>query len=235
MARHFTGSPIGQRITLGRDAREVVGVAKDSRYANIKDAPREVVYMPIFQGQPRDMWYSPTFEIRHAGAAGSVLQSVREAVARTDSGLAMFRVTTLEAQTEESLSRERLLALLASYFGGFAVLLACIGLYGLTSYGVTQRTSEMGLRLALGAQPGAVGWLVVREAAATVLAGAAVGLIGSFAVVRAVQSQLFGVQPRDPFVLSSATVLLVAMAVIAAYLPARRASRIDPLTALRHE
>ena len=147
----------------------------------------------------------------------------------------MFRVTTLEAQTEESLSRERLLALLASYFGGFAVLLACIGLYGLTSYGVTQRTSEMGLRLALGAQPGAVGWLVVREAATTVLAGAAVGLIGSFAVVRAVQSQLFGVQPRDPFVLSSATVLLVAMAVIAAYLPARRASRIDPLTALRHE
>lgn len=236
MARHFTGSPIGQRITLARDSVcEVVGVVKDSRYANIKDAPREVVYLPVFQAQPKDMWYSPTFEIRYAGPAGGILQSVRAAVARTDAGLAMFRVNTLEAQTEDSLSRERLLALLTSYFGGFAVLLACIGLYGLMSYGVTQRTSEMGLRLALGAQPGAVAWLVIREAATTVLTGAAVGLIGSFAAVRLVQSQLFGVQPHDPIALSGATFLLVAMAFAAAYLPARRASRIDPLTALRHE
>ena len=107
-------------------------------------------------------------------------------------------MTTLERQTEDLFARERLLALLSSYFGGFAVLLACIGLYGLMSYGVTQRTAEMGLRMALGAQPSAVRWLVVRESAWTVIAGAASGCPVCSAVVRLVQSQLFGVQPDDP-------------------------------------
>jgi ABC-type antimicrobial peptide transport system permease subunit len=144
-------------------------------------------------------------------------------------------VKTLEQQTEDSFARERLLALLTSYFGGFAVLLACIGLYGLMSYGVTQRTAEMGLRMALGAPPSAVRWLVVRESAWTVIAGAAAGLAATFGVVRLVQSQLFGVQPHDPAALAGATALLLSMAFAAAYLPARRASRIDPLTALRHD
>jgi ABC-type antimicrobial peptide transport system permease subunit len=147
----------------------------------------------------------------------------------------MFRVRTLEEQTQDSFARERLLALLTTYFGAFAVLLACIGLYGLMNYSVTQRTPEMGLRMALGAQAAAVRWLVVRENAWTVIAGAVVGLGGAFAVVRLVQSQLFGVQPYDPAALGGATILLLAMASAAAYLPARRASRIDPLTALRHD
>jgi ABC-type antimicrobial peptide transport system permease subunit len=147
----------------------------------------------------------------------------------------MFRVKTLERQTEESFARERLLALLTSYFGGFALLLACIGLYGLLSYGVTQRTPELGLRMALGAHPSTVRWLIVRESAWTVIGGAAIGLAGVFGVVRLVQSQLFGVQPSDPGALAGATALLLTMAFAAAYLPARRASRIDPLTALRHD
>jgi ABC-type antimicrobial peptide transport system permease subunit len=147
----------------------------------------------------------------------------------------MFRVKTLERQTEESFARERLLAWLTTYFGGFAVLLACIGLYGLMSYGVTQRTAEMGLRMALGAQPAAVRWLVVRESAWPVIAGAAVGICGVFATVRMVQSQLFRVEPYDPVALAGATALLLMLAFAAAYLPARRASRIDPLTALRQE
>jgi ABC-type antimicrobial peptide transport system permease subunit len=202
---------------------------------NVKDAPREGVYYPIFQAQGKDMWYSPTFEMRYAGRPAEILQSIRVAVARTDPGLTIFRIRTLEDQTQDSLARERLLALLTSYFGGFAVLLACIGLYGLLSYGVTQRTAEMGLRMALGAAPGAVRWLVVRDATVTVIAGAIAGLLGAFAVVRLVESQLFGVQPNDPVALAGATVLLLAMALAAAYIPARRASRIDPLTALRHE
>jgi predicted permease len=233
MVRHFDGNPVGQRIGRGPAAREIVGIVKDIRYANVKDAPREVLYFPMFQAP--SISYSPTFEIRYAGAASELLQSVREAVSRTDPGLTMFRVKTLEAQTQESLSRERLLAMLTSYIGGFAVLLACIGLYGLMSYGVTQRTAELGLRMALGAQPAAVRWLVVRAAAATVLAGVLVGLVGSVAAVRLVESQLFGVQPDDPLALATATLLLLTMACAAAYLPARRASRIDPLTALRHE
>ena len=153
MARHFDGNPIGQRLDQGPDGREVVGVARDVRYARVKDAEREVVYFPIFQLQPRAIGYSPTFEIRYAGAVADVLPSIRNAVSRAEPSLTMFRVKTLERQTEDSFARERLLALLTSYFGAFAVLLACIGLYGLMSYGVTQRTAEMGLRMALGAQP----------------------------------------------------------------------------------
>jgi predicted permease len=235
MARHFEGNPIGQRLDRGPDAREVVGVVRDVRYANVKDAEREVVYFPAFQFPPNGFHTSQTFEIRYAGSAADILPSIREAVSRAEPALTMFRVKTLERQTEESFARERLLAWLTSYFGAFAVLLACIGLYGLMSYGVTQRTAEMGLRMALGAQPSAVRWLIVRESAWTVIAGAAIGLVAVFGVVRLVQSQLFGVEPNDPTTLAGATALLLIMAFAAAYLPARRASRIDPLTALRHE
>jgi len=235
MARHFEGNPIGQRLDQGPDAREVVGIVRDVRYANVKDAEREVVYFPVFQLPPQDFHTSQTFEIRYAGSAADMLPSIREAVSRAEPALTIFRVKTLERQTEESFARERLLAWLTSYFGAFAVLLACIGLYGLMSYGVTQRTAEMGLRMALGAQPSAVRWLVVRESAWTVIAGAAAGLAATFAVVRLVQSQLFGVQPNDPVVLAGGTALLLTLAFAAAYLPARRAARIDPLTALRHE
>ena len=235
MARHFDGNPIGQSIDQGPEAREVVGVARDIRYGSVKDAAREVVYYPIFQIPPKNIFYSPTFEIRYAGSAADRLPFIQQAVARAEPGLTMFRVKTLERQTEESFARERLLAWLTTYFGGFAVLLACIGLYGLMSYGVTQRTAEIGVRMALGAQPSAVRWLVVRESAWPVIAGAAIGLCGVFAAVRLVQSHLFGVRPYDPVALAGATTLLLALALAAAYLPARRASRIDPLTALRHE
>jgi predicted permease len=235
MARHFPGNPVGQRIGGPDDAGEVVGVAKDIRHANVKDAPREVLYFPMFQAEPRSMWWTPTFEIRYAGASGGIAELAREVVARTDPALTMFKVKTLEAQTLDSLARERLLATLTSYFGGFAVLLACIGLYGLLSYGVSQRTAEIGLRMALGAQPGAVRRLIVRDAAATVLAGALVGAAGALAAARLVRTQLFGVEPNDPTALILATTLLLIMAFAAAYLPARRASRIDPLAALRHE
>jgi predicted permease len=235
MARHFDGNPIGQRLDTGPAACEVVGVARDARYANVKDAVREVVYFPIFQLPPQSIGYSPTFEIRHAGAAAGLLPVINRAVSRVDPDLTIFGVKTLEQQTEDSFARERVLALLTAYFGVFAVLLACIGLYGLMSYGVTQRTAEIGLRMALGAQPSAVRWLFVRESMWTVIAGALAGLGGAAAAVRLVQSQLFGVQPNDPAALAGATALLLALAFAAAYLPARHAAQIDPLTALRHE
>jgi predicted permease len=231
MARHFDGNPVGQRIVSGPVAAEVVGIVKDIRHADVKDAPREVLYFPMFQAPVP----APAFEIRYTGVASGIIQSSRAAVTRANPNLTMFRVTTLEAQTRDSLSRERLLAMLSTYVGGFAVLLACIGLYGLLSYGVTRRTAEIGLRMAIGAQPATVRWLLLREAAATVLTGAVVGLVGSFAAVRLVETQLFGVRPHDPTTFVGATVLLLAVAFTAAYLPAHRASRIDPVTALRHE
>jgi predicted permease len=231
MARHFNGNPLGQRIVSGPVTAEVVGIVKDIRYANVKDAPREVLYFSMFQAPVP----APAFEIRYTGLASEIAQSSRVAVSRVDPRLTMFRVTTLEAQTRDSLSRERLMAMLSTYIGGFAVLLACIGLYGLLSYGVTRRTAEIGLRMAIGAQPSTVRWLLLRDAAATVLAGAAAGLVGSFLAVRLVETQLFGVRPHDPTTFVGGTLLLLTVAFAAAYLPAQRASRIDPVTALRHE
>jgi len=234
MARHFEGSPIGQRLGRGPNAREVVGVVSDVRYANVRDLPREVVYFPLFQQPGQDMDI-PTFELRYAGQIAEVMARIREAVARVDPALTLFRVRTLERQTEDSFARERLLALLSSYFGAFAVLLACIGLYGLMSYSITLRTPEIGLRIALGARPASVAWLTVRESTWTVLAGALAGTAAAYAAVRILESQLFGVQPRDPAVFAGAILVLLVMALAAAFFPARRASRIDPLVALRHE
>jgi predicted permease len=234
MARHFDGSPIGQRLGRGPGSLEVIGVASDVRYANVRDQPREVVYFPLFQQEGREMDV-PTFEIRFAGPVSDVIARTREAVARVDPALTLFRIRTLERQTEDSFARERLLAVLASYFGGLAVLLACIGLYGLMSYAVTQRTPEIGLRMALGASPGSVSWLAVRESLWTVVLGALAGVATASGVVRIVESQLFGIQPHDPLVFAAAVALLLGMATAAAFFPARRASRIDPLVALRHE
>jgi len=235
MSRHFEGNPVGQRIGRGPDAQEVVGVVKDIRYANVKDAPREVLYFPIFQVQSGRMFFTPTFVIRSMSDSMVLIRPIREAVARIDPGLTVFRLKTLEAQTEESLSRERLLATVTSYVGAFAVLLACIGLYGLMSYVVTQRTAEMGLRIALGAPPAAVRWLVVRDATAPVLVGAAVGLVASLTAVRPIRTLLVGVEPHDPIALATSMVLLLVMAFAAAFLPAHRASRVEPVVALRCE
>ena len=234
-ARHFEGSPIGQRLGDGPSAREIVGVAADARYANVKDPIRDVIYFPVFQVAPKDIFWAPTFEIRCAAAAADVLPRVREAVARVDPALTPFRMTTLEQQTSDSFARERLLAILTSYFGAFAALLSCIGLYGLVSYGVARRTPEMGLRMALGAPPAAVRWLIVRDDAWTVAAGIAAGVGAAAVTVRLLRAQLFGVEPFDPATVAGAAVVLLVMAFAAAYLPARRASRIDPVVALRQE
>jgi ABC-type antimicrobial peptide transport system permease subunit len=164
-----------------------------------------------------------------------ILDSIRRAVTRADSGLTPVRVKTLETQTRESLSRERLLAILSSYIGGFALLLACIGLYGLMNYAVTQRTAEIGMRLALGATPAAIRGLITREGIATALVGLVIGLVVSSLFVGIVRTQLFDVQPLDPSTFISAGLLLLAVAWVAAYLPGIRASRTEPLNALRHE
>jgi predicted permease len=233
MARHFTGSPIGQTISLGDDTREVVGVVKDHRYARVRDAYREVVFTPLLQAAR--IGYTPSYEIRYAAPLDAVLHGVGEAVARTDAGLTLTSVGTLDALTARSFSRERLLASVTGYIGVFAVLLACIGLYGLTSFGVTQRKPEMGIRLALGARPSMVRRMIVREGATTAVAGLLVGLPGAMLAARVLRTQLFETRPGDPTTLVTATALLLAVAAAAAYLPALRASRVDPAAALRHE
>jgi predicted permease len=231
MARHFEGNPVGQFLGSDFGPRQVVGVVNDVRYARVRDAEREVVYFPALQVKG----FLPTFEIRMADGGPDAAVEIRTALARVDGSLIPFDMKTLERQTQESFARERLLAMLAGYFGLFAVLLACVGLYGLLSYTVTLRTPEMGLRMALGASPSGIRALIVRDSAWTVAIGTAAGLGAAALVGGLLRSQLFGVEPRDPVSLGGAALLLVVLALAAAYLPARRASRIDPLTALRHE
>jgi putative ABC transport system permease protein len=236
LARHFSGNAVGQRIRLGSDdLHEVVGVVRDSRYARIKDAPREIVYLPLFQARPESLWYSPTFEVRYSGPLPLFVDRVRETVAQVEPRLTLFDVKTLDAQTEESLSRERLLAFLTSYFGGFALLLACIGIYGLMTYTVRRRTPELGLRMALGATPSRILWKVLGEASVPVWAGVAVGLVCSVAALRLVESELHGRNAAGVAAFSSATLVLLALAFTAASFPARRAAHLDPMTALRQE
>jgi predicted permease len=236
LARHFAGNPVGQRLTLhDEDELEIVGVARDSRYANVKDAPREVLYMPVFQSSPEAMWYAPTFEIRYRGTQAAVMRSARAVVERIDPTLVPFEVRTLETETLESLSRERLLAIITTYGAAFALLLACVGVYGVTSYGVARRTREIGLRVAVGAAPATVTLMFLREAAITVSVGIAIGLVMAVNVTHVLRSQLFGVGPGDPATYTTTVLLLAALAVGAALVPAWRASRSDPTTALRSD
>jgi predicted permease len=233
LARHFVGNPVGQRLAIGPDTvLEVVGVAKDTRYANVKDAPREVVYLPLFQHFPR---YAPSFEIRYAGTEAEMMRAAAAAVNRVDPALTIFNARTLETETQRSFARERLLALLTTYFGAFALLLAGVGLYGLMMCTVTQRTRELGLRMALGARPSGIRWSVMSDGARTVLFGLAAGLAGALAVVRLARTLLFQVEPVDPVAIAGAMTVLLVLAFAACFIPAHRASRIDPMTALRQE
>ena len=196
LARRFAGNPVGQRIEMGRgNVREVIGVAKDSRYARVKEAPRDVVYMPLFQDFPRFM---PSFEVRYEGTAAETLQAATAAAKRVDPALTVVNARTLETETQRSFARERLLALLTTYLGAFALLLAGVGLYGLMTCTVAERTRELGLRMALGARPSGIRWSVIGDGARTALFGLVVGLAGALSVVRLTRTLLFEVEPVDP-------------------------------------
>jgi predicted permease len=233
LARRFTGNPVGQRLTMGKETREVIGVAADTRYARVKDAPRSVVYLPFLEQQsPR---FPPSFVIKYSGSPDDTLRAAGAAIARIDPALAPFNAKTLETQTRESFARERLLASLTTYFGAFAWLLAGIGLYGLTACTVAERVREFGLRMALGAAPSTIRWSVMRQSAGTVVAGLTIGLAAALLILRVVRTQLYRVEPADPVALMGAILALLALSCCAAFIPARRASRIDPMTTLRQE
>ncbi len=228
-------NPIGHRI---EDA-EIVGVVKDALYAGAREQPRAVLYRPLFQMQgsmnPSAWTWSAgvSFELRYGGSIA--MDDVQRAVAAVDPHVPIFRVKTLAAQTDDSLLRERLLATLSTVFGGLALLLACLGLYGLMAYAVTRRTGEIGIRMALGAPRAQIVWLTVRGALALVCAGAAIGLPVSVRAARYARTLLFGLTTSDPWVMAVSMGALLAVAAIAGYLPSRRASRVDPMAALRYE
>jgi len=220
-------SPIGHKLG---DAT-VIGVVKDAHYNGARDKPRPVLYQPLFQG---NLGGDISIEIRHRANA-AILTAVRQELAAVDRNLPIFRVKTLRTAAADSLLRERLLATLSSVFGGLALLLACLGLYGLMAYAVARRTSEIGIRLALGAGRGNVIKMVLRETMLLAGAGIALGVPLAIWMAGFVKTLLYQVEPADPFVIGAAAAVLIGVAALAGYLPARRASRVDPMVALRYE
>ena len=237
-ARYYFGDedPIGRRF--GRESSdsgriEIVGVVKDAKYNSLREPSPRTFYIPYRQDSTS--WRETTFQIRTATDPTNVIAAVRQAAREINANLPLFNIKTLATQVDESLAQERLIGAVSSFFSLLALLLAGIGLYGIMAYAVSQRTREVGVRMALGARRGAVLRMVLRQGMKLVLIGVGLGLAASLAVTRVIASQLFGVTATDPVTFIGAPALLLIVALLACYAPARRATKIDPLVALRCE
>ena len=234
MAKRFwpAEDPIGKTMLAGNanNVFRIVGVAGDVRNLDLATDPRPTMYLPTSQM----LWPTMTLVVRTQSDI-PVAAAIRKTVSALDPQLAVFNVRTMETMLEGSAAQPRLTAWLVGLFAILALLLAAIGVYGVLSYLVTQRTREIGVRIALGARPGSVLHLVVGHSLRLSLSGVALGLVAAVLLAPAIASQLYGVSPRDAGTLAVVAVSLIAIAVLASYVPARRATRVDPLTALRAE
>jgi predicted permease len=235
---YFGGAdPIGRRIGtpewVGDPSwLQIVGVVKDSKQTDLRMRPTAIAYVPLYQsGVPSGV----TFEIRTAISPAAKINEILHVIRQADGRLPVFDVRTLSDQMDDSLIEERTVASLASLFGMLAAVLACFGLYGLMTYAVNRRTNEIGIRMALGAQPAQISGMILRETLLLIAMGLAIGLPVSFLAARLIRSELYGLEPGDPSTILAAVIGLAAVAMFAAYVPARRASRVEPLRALRYE
>ena len=237
-ARYFfkDENPVGRRFGRARNKTgfefEIVGVVRDGKAATLREEPRRFVYVPYLQDETIG---GLTYYVRSSVESDGFGAQLRAAVARVDPSLPITRLKTMQMQIGESLFVERMVAVLSAAFGLLATLLAAIGLYGVMSYAVAQRTREIGLRVALGADVRSVLMLVLKDVAILAAIGIAIGLPGGFGLGKLIESQLFGLSARDPLSFGLATLALVTTAFFAGLIPAIRAARVDPMTALRYE
>ncbi|HEV2489545.1 MAG TPA: ABC transporter permease [Candidatus Acidoferrales bacterium] len=237
MARTFWPheSPLGKRVTM-KDwgpplTGQIVGVVGDVKANGMDAAVGPMIYWPYFQF-PQNF---NTFVVRGAGNPMSLVSGVKSAIWAVDSNQPISRIRTMDQILSESLARRRLYMVLLGVFAGAALLLAAVGIYGVVSYSVSQRTHEMGIRLALGAQRSDVLRLILGQGTGVALLGIAIGIVASLALTRLMSSLLFGVSATDPLTFAVVAILLMLVALTACYIPARRAMRVDPLVALRYE
>jgi predicted permease len=232
---YFGDHALGRHLGMGGDPGtkldiEIIGVVRDSKYESMRDEMPLEVFTPYLQ---RTYANSMSAYVRTARDPEQMFSIVRQVVNRIDPNVPLYRVKTLEKQLDNSLVTERLVASLSSAFGLLATLLAAIGLYGVMAYTVARRTREIGVRMALGAARSDVIWLVMKDALLLIVIGIGVALPLAVALTRLVKAQLYGITPNDPLSLISATVVIFSVALIAGYVPARRATTIDPMRALR--
>ena len=233
-ASHFFGTvdAVGRRVAFrgpGNHPIVIAGVVKDARDGGVKRRSEEVMYLPFGQ---RDS-HTVTFTVRAETAVASVSGTVRHTLERLNPGVGIERMKTVDADFDEALRRERLLAVLGGVFGGLALLLLAVGLYGMLNAMVVRRTTEIGIRMALGAARRQIVWMLARQTLVILTVGVGLGIAGHLVSARLIQSQLFGVEPSDPTATGLAVLGLMLIAAVALCVPARRATSVDPMVALR--
>jgi ABC-type antimicrobial peptide transport system permease subunit len=224
------GDAVGRRFTFNKNPYEIVGIAKDAKYTELRETSPRLVYFPLLQGGGQ----LNNLEVRTNGRDPlSIAAALRTAVREVDPGLSVGEVTTLSARIDRTLSREHLVASLTASFSGLTLLLVSIGMYGTLTYSTMRRTTEIGVRLALGSPRAAVLWLVLRSVLVRLAIGLLLGVAGILAGGRLMASMLFGLQPNDPATITMAAMVLISVALAASLLPALRASGMDPAAVLR--
>jgi ABC-type antimicrobial peptide transport system permease subunit len=240
VSEFFPGStdPVGRVLSFddskpeGGEPTYIVGLVRDILHKGLKTPAEPTVYVPFHQGQ---VGFDPTLLVRTQLPPDTLLPMIRRELNRLDPEVALTEPRTIRQRVDDSIFADRMIATLSGFFGGLALLLAAVGIYGVMAYAVAQRTAELGLRIALGANPAKIGRMVLRDGLLLIAAGIAIGLPLSVAAGRISSSLLYGIQPGDPlaFVLTVAVLLVIGM--VAAFVPARRAASIEPVEALRHE
>ena len=232
---------VGKRIRKNDDPKtpmvEIIGVVADVRTVSLDKQPPFIVYVPYWDGAywQGGVWGNATYLLRTSQDPSALTNAFRAAVQSLDSELPLADVRTMREIMSESLGRRKFQTLLAGVFAGSALLLACLGIYGVIAYGVARRTNEMGIRIALGAKVGDVTGMVLRQGMFPVIGGLVMGILAALWAGQLLSGFLFGIEARDPLSISMVAILLLGVAAAACWVPARRASRIDPMVALRYE